>query len=161
LSTLTPVWENEIFMLMPHRKSMILHHAQRDKRIEKLKQAATFYIINHHGLQLLREQIIKMKFDVIIIDELGVFRNKTTNLWKSANAVIEGVPYAWGLTGSPTPSAPTDAWGQMKLLTPGHTSRSFTQFRDLTMDKITTFKWWPNAGQRRPCACSRRCGSSV
>jgi SNF2 family DNA or RNA helicase len=143
LSTLTPVWEAELFMLMPHRKMVVLHHAAREKRSERLKRDASFYIVNHHGLQLLRDELVAKKFDVIIIDELSVFRNKSTNLWKSANTVIQGVPYVWGLTGSPTPSSPTDAWGQMKLLTPARTARSMSQFRDQTMNKITTFKWVP------------------
>lgn len=143
LSTLTPVWETEIFSLMPHRKVITLHHADRAKRIERLKRDATFYIINHHGLALMKDQLLAKKFDVIILDELGVFRNRSTQLWKAANYVSQNAPYLWGMTGSPTPSEPTDAWAQMKLLTPLRTTRSLNAFRDLTMNKITTFKWMP------------------
>jgi len=54
----------------------------------------------------------------------------------------------WGLTGSPTPKAPTDAWAQIKLLTPGNTTRSFTRFRDLTMQQITQFRWVRKPGAK-------------
>ena len=143
LSTLTPVWETEIFMTMAHRKAVVLHHIDRAKRVARLEQEASFYIINHHGLHLLRDELLKKRFDVIIIDELGVFRNRSTQLWKAANTVVNGISYVWGLTGSPTPQAPTDAWAQMKLLTPGRTSNSMGQFRDATMTKLSSFKWIP------------------
>lgn len=51
--------------------------------------------------------------------------------------------WVWGLTGTPTPNAPTDAWGQCRLINPARTTASMTAFRDLTMNRITQFKWAP------------------
>ena len=141
LSTLTPVWEAELFRLLPFAKVKVLH-GDRRTRFERLAEDAEYYVVNHHGLALMRDALVKRKFDVFILDELAVFRNKTTDLWKAANAIIQsGVKFAWGMTGSPTPKAATDAWAQIKLLTPGNTSTSMTRFRDMTMRQITGFKW--------------------
>lgn len=144
LSTLTPVWEAELFKLVPLARVQVLH-GTREERMRRLAIDADYYIINHHGLSLMRDALIKKGFDVFVIDELAVFRNKSTELWKAANSIIRETPKAiqhvWGLTGSPTPKAPTDAWAQVRLLTPDRTTTSLTRFRDMTMRQISGFKW--------------------
>jgi SNF2 family DNA or RNA helicase len=146
LSTLTPVWENELFKVLPQAKVRVLHGEKRKRRI-LLAEDAEYYIINHHGLKLLQYELAKRRFDVFVLDELATFRNKTTDLWKSANLIIQsGVEYVWGLTGSPTPKAPTDAWAQVKLLTPDRTTKTFTRFRDITMQQVSQFRWIKRPG---------------
>jgi SNF2 family DNA or RNA helicase len=140
LSTLTPVWESELFRVLPHRKRTVLY-GTRDQRRQALANGAEIMIINHHGLHLLQAELIACDFDVVVIDELAVFRNRSTRLWKSANAVVERARFAWGMTGSPTPNAPTDAWAQVRLLTPGRTTRTMAAFQDLTMRRVSQFRW--------------------
>jgi len=141
LSTLTPVWEQELFRVIPDARVQVLH-GSRAERLRRLGEDADFYIINHHGLVLLRDQLIARGFDVFCIDELATFRNRQTGLWKAANAVIaSGVKYAWGLTGSPTPKAPTDAWAQVRLFTPDRTTKTMARFKDMTMRQVSTFRW--------------------
>jgi SNF2 family DNA or RNA helicase len=144
LSTLSLVWEQELFSTLTHRTWRVLH-GPRQKRLDLLNETADFYIINHHGLDIIQDELIKKKFQGVIIDELATFRTKGTALWKACNAVINApsTQFAWGMTGSPTPNAPTDAWAQIRMLTPGRTTRSMQQFRDTTMRKLTTFKWAP------------------
>lgn len=142
LSTLTPVWEQELFKVLPQARVKVLH-GDRAKRLRLLEEDADWYVINHHGLGLLQEAIITRGFGLVVLDELAVFRNKGSSLWKSANTVVgsPGMTYAWGMTGSPTPTAPTDAWGQIRLLTPERTTKAITRFKDMTMRQITSFKW--------------------
>lgn len=142
LSTLTPVWEKELFWLTPGERAVVLH-GDRAKRLKLLDTDATWYIINHHGVGLLSEALIKRGFDIIVIDELAVFRNKSTGLWKAVNSLVSAptTKFAWGLTGSPTPRAPTDAWAQVRLLTPSRVPRTMTFFRDQTMRQLSQFKW--------------------
>jgi len=142
LSTLTLVWERELFKLLPQSKVRIVY-GSRMQRVKLLSEDADWFIINHHGLALLIDEIVNRGFDIIVIDELAVFRNKSSQLWKSANAVIQGTAakYVWGMTGAPTPTAPTDAWGQIKLLTPDRTTKSLVRFKDMTMRQVGNFKW--------------------
>lgn len=144
LSTLTQVWEAEIFTTMMQRKFAVLH-GDKAKRLRLLAEDYDFYIINHHGLPLLKDELLARKFDIFILDELATFRTKGTELWKAANALVNtrSIPYAWGLTGSPTPNAPTDAWAQIRMITPTRVARTMAQFQDLTMRKISMFKWLP------------------
>lgn len=149
LSTLSLVWENELFKAAPRSIVHVLH-GTKAKRIELLRQDADWYIINHHGLPLILDQLIARKFDLIILDELAVFRNKSSGLWKAADKLLTTTApapaYAWGMTGAPRPKAPTDAWAQIRLLTPNNTTRTFTRFRDATMQQVTSFKWAERMG---------------
>ena len=144
LSTLTPVWEREIFNLMLKRKVRVLYGA-REKRLKLLEDNTPIAIVNHHGVRVLGKAIEEAGFDIIVFDELAIYRNKMTDLWKSATTVVAApsVRFVWGLTGSPTPNAPTDAWAQVKLLTPAATTRTFTAFQDLTMRRLSQFRWIP------------------
>lgn len=144
LSTLTPVWESEIFAALPRARTVVLH-GDRKKRLALLASDADYYVINHHGLNMLSAELVKRKFDAVVIDEMAVFRNKSTDLWKSLTTVVNApsVQFAWGMTGSPTPNEPVDAWAQCLLLTPGSVPRTKTAFRDMTMRQITSFKWLP------------------
>ena len=98
--------------------------------------------------------------DVVIVDELAVFRNKSTDLWNGMSALVSGRAYVWGLTGTPTPTAPTDAYAQCKLLTPSSVPRYFSDFRDMVMlqgnlaamqkdahtgRKVAVYNWIPRA----------------
>lgn len=142
LSTLTPVWEAELFRVLPRARVRVLY-GDRAKRLSLLKEDAEWFVINHHGVALIRDELIARGFGLLIFDELAVLRNKSTGLWKAARALV-GAPsvlYAWGMTGSPTPTAPTDAWGQLQLLTPDRTTRTMTRFRDRTMRQVSGFKW--------------------
>ena len=144
LSTLTTVWEREIFAYFPHRRAVALH-GTKDKRLKFLAQDADFYIINHDGVAVLEEALhARPDIDTIIIDELAVLRNSKTKRWKRMNQLCKKKKYVWGMTGGPMPKAPTDAYGQIKLLTPENINGVyFTGFRSKTMLQITQFKWIP------------------
>ena len=142
LSTLTCVWEREVFSRMPHLTCQSLWHAQSAKRKEFLKREADIYVINHDGVKtILPELQARTDLDVMVIDELAIFRNKRTDLWKKTNILAKQKKWVWGMTGSVTPMAPTDAWGQIMMLTPERTEPSFKKFRDKTMTRVTQFKW--------------------
>lgn len=148
LSTLDRVWAHEIFQTLPHRKYAILHGA-RDKRRALLQQDVDFFIINHDGIGIIMD-LLAGRDDIshIIIDELAVFRNGQTKRWKTLFEILnrQGVARTtWGLTGTPTPNAPTDAYSQTKLIAPENVRGSFRKFRDETMNQVTQFRWVPRA----------------
>jgi SNF2 family DNA or RNA helicase len=142
LSTMVPVWERELFHTFPNYKVRVLH-GPRTLRLRRLGEAATFYIINHHGVPMMTAELAAAGFDVMVIDELAVLRNAGTQLWKGHATVVNAIPRVWGMTGAPTPKAPTDAWAQVRLLRPGNVSRTMGFFRDQTMRRVTQFRWVP------------------
>jgi SNF2 family DNA or RNA helicase len=143
LSTLSTVWEREIFECFPHLNAIVLH-GTREQRKKALAIDADIYIINHDGVTVLSDTLLRMlKIDAIIVDELAVLRNRRTSRWKATNKLTTHCKYVWGMTGAPIPKDPTDAYGQVKLLTPANMTQSFTDFKDSVMYRITQFKWKP------------------
>ena len=143
LSTLTCVWAREVFARMPHLSTSVLH-GSRTQRLKALALDADIYIINHDGVGVILDELGQKKgLDVICVDELAVFRNKSTTRWKNLDQLTRKRLYVWGLTGSPTPKEPTDAWAQVRLLTPNRVTPFRKQFREQTMVQISQFKWLP------------------
>ena len=144
LSTLSQVWDREIFQYFNHLSVSVVH-GTRDARIKQLAKKAHFYVINHDGVGVVLDELKKMKFDVVIVDEIGCFRNNRTDRWKNMAYIVNDAPYAWGMTGSPTPNEPTDAWGIAKLLTPSRCTKWKKEFQRKTMTQLTQFRWIPKA----------------
>ena len=145
LSTLERTWGDHVFEHFPHLEARVLHGAAR-RRKQLLDSPADVYIVNHHGLATIASELAKRPdIDLVVYDELAVCRNAKTQLWKSANAVINqqlnGTRRAWGLTGTPIPNEPTDAWAQCKLITPTRVPRYFGAFRDSVMKQVSQFRW--------------------
>ena len=146
LSTLQQVWAREIFANLPNRKYAVLH-GSRQKRLDLLKQPADFYIINHDGVEVITEELLKrLDIDMIVIDEVAVLRNQKTKRWKIVKEMVNRDVWCWGLTGTPTPNCPTDAYAQMKLIRPENYNGHFTKFKMTTMMQLGQFKWIPRRG---------------
>lgn len=149
LSTLSHVWEREIFRFFPHLSTSVLH-GTRAKRREKLEVDADIYIINHDGLHTIKDDLLRRRdIDLIVVDELAAFRNGRTRRWKCLNEFIGNRKYCWGLTGSPTPNEPADAWAQVRLLTPNRAPKFFKMFKTATMMQVSQFKWVPRQGAKK------------
>lgn len=142
LSTLSQVWDREVFQYFGHLDVQVIH-GTADARRKKLLRSAHVYVINHDGISVVLKELLQMKFDVIIVDEIGCFRNKKTDKWVDMAALVTNAPYAWGMTGSPTPNSPVDAWGICKLLTPSRAPKWKKEFRRKTMTQMTQFRWIP------------------
>lgn len=141
LSTLTCVWEQEIFNAFPHRTAIALHGTKK-QRLKALSQDVDVYIINHDGIKVIQDALAERgDINCVVIDELASFRNARTDRWKKLNAITKNKKYVWGLTGSPTPNAPTDAWGQVRLLTPERVPKYFKAFQQETMAQVSQFRW--------------------
>lgn len=143
LSTLVGVWENEIFENFPYLQTGVLY-GDRKKRLKILGQKADAYIVNHDGVEVVHSQLFaRTDIDCVIVDELAVYRNARSERWKNLRPIVQRANFAWGLTGAPTPNEPTDAYGQIKLLTPDRVGYSFKSFKDATMRQLGPFRWIP------------------
>lgn len=148
LSTLERVWGDAAFIHFRHRKFKVLHGSALRRR-KLLAEPADFYIINHDGVGVILEDIVaRQDIDIVIIDELAVYRNRQTDKWKALNEVLypakgKPKPWVWGMTGAPIPNSPEDAYGQCKLVTPTTVPKFFTMWRNMTMDHQSTYVWTP------------------
>ena len=148
LSTLDMVWGAEIFATLWWRKAVILH-GSRERRLRLLKEDVDFYVVNHDGFAIIKDDL-PPGVDLIIYDEAAVLRNPSTIRFKQFNAFVSANPATrlWLLTGSPTPNEPTDAWALCKLLNAPDLPR-FTLFREQVMMKIRQWTWAPRPGSEQ------------
>lgn len=145
LSTMERTWADSAFQTFPHLDCVVLH-GTRERRNKLLAQDVDIYVINIDGLSTIKDALAKRPdIDLIVVDELALARNSGTDRWKILNTICnkQAPRRVWGMTGSPTPNAPTDAWAQCKLVTPDNPTmpKYFSAFRDRVMRQITPFKW--------------------
>lgn len=145
ITTMTSVWQNDIFETLPHRTAAILHGSAA-KRLKYLAIDADYYIINHDGLKIadVRAAIMKRPdIDLVIVDEAGLYRNPSSDKYKSLAKLVTGRPdlRLWLMTGTPCPNAPTDAWALAKLVSPERVPKFAGAFQRDTMMKVSQFKW--------------------
>lgn len=148
LSTMERTWGDEIFKHFSHLNFTMLH-GSRQKRLTMLSQDADIYVVNHDGLKIIAPELAnRPDIDLVIPDEVAqAARNASTDRWKCLNTVVNkqqlGIRWCWGMTGTPTPNAPTDAWAQCRLITPSSVPPYFNRFKDSVMKQINTFLWVP------------------
>jgi SNF2 family DNA or RNA helicase len=157
LSTLERTWVDEIFTFFPHLQTAVLH-GSKDRRLKLLDdRSVDVYVINHDGIKVVNKELAaRTDLDVVIVDEIATFRNVSSGRWKALAKIVHGTKDApqlhrkvWGMTGTPIPNQPTDAWAQARLISPDNVPRYFSQFRDAVMRQVSQLKWVP-----RPTALS-------
>ena len=155
LSIMERVWADAIFKTFLSSRKIEILHGSAEKRLAALARPADWYIVNHDGVTVGAHTRKRLELDgfskalgeredirICVVDEASAYRDSQTRRWKVAQRVIGARPYLWMMTGTPTPNAPTDAYGLAKMVN-GAQGLSFGAFRDNTMIKITNFKWAP------------------
>jgi SNF2 family DNA or RNA helicase len=147
LSTMERTWADEVFRTFPHLDASVLY-GTRERRLKLLKQEADVYIINTDGIKTIADELAKRPdIDLIIVDEMAMFRNSSTERWKTLDKICnkQSSRRIWALTGAPIPHEPTDAWAQCRIVNPTNPNvpKYFGRFRDMVMKQITQFKWVP------------------
>ena len=150
LSTLERTWGDEIFRHFTGTKFAVLHGSV-EIRLKRLEEKHDIYLINHDGIKtkgFLQALANRHDIDLIVVDEVAAFRNSGTSRWQVLHTICnkQTSRMVWGLTGTPTPNAPTDAWAQCRLVVPNSVPPYYSKFRDVTMKQISTYKWVPRVG---------------
>ena len=146
LSCLRKTWVEEIDKLLPFASVSVLHGRNKAAKLKALKAGATYNIINHDGVKHLLTELRNEEYDTIIVDESSAFRNHKTARWKAIKLLADKADRVWALTGTPTPTAPTDAWAQAKFVGLSNAPRIFKMFQEETMRPIPMrafTKWVP------------------
>jgi SNF2 family DNA or RNA helicase len=166
LSTLRSVHGDEIKWSFPYLSYTILH-GSKEKRLRELAKDRDVYIINFDGVKTIHKELAARRdINCVFIDEVATLRNARTAKWKIINSLYGAHRkdiICWGFTGSPRPQAPTDLYGQARLINPDklpqqihyHTRQKvpipFYKFRDLVMYKKGEWTWLERPGCEKLC----------
>lgn len=157
LSVLQRVWGDAIIRNFLDRRSYGILHGSAARRSSELDKPCDFYLCNFDGIGVGAHTTRGLKLDgfsarlkdrtdirLVIIDEASAYKDSTTKRHRIARLVFGERDYLWLLTGTPTPTAPTDAYGLAKLCN-NALGKSWTGFRLDTMYKPfpNSFKWLP------------------
>lgn len=147
LSTMKFTWLKEFFDFCPHLK-IALVYGTRAQRLKKLAEDVDVYIVNHDGAEVvsahLQARASSTGGDIthLALDELAVYRNANDRT-KWMQKYAQTIEWVWGITGAPTPHAPTDVFQQARIVTPHTVPRFFGPFREQLMFKVGPFQWVP------------------
>ena len=102
------------------------------QRIDALRQDADIYITNKENTKWLCDYYKKdWPFDMVVVDELSTFKNRTSQRFKALKKKLPLVKRFVGLTGTPSPNSMMDLWAQVYLIDSGERlEKSFTRFRE-------------------------------
>ena len=142
LSIMDSAWRSDLFSFAMHR-SVDIAYGSADKRRKIINSGAEYVVINYDGVAIVRDDIIKGGFDLVIVDEATHYKNVQTTRWKTLYQILKPDTWLWMMTGTPAAQSPLDAYGLAKLINPTVIPRFFGSFRDMVMYKISNFKWIP------------------
>jgi SNF2 family DNA or RNA helicase len=142
LSIMSSAWQADLFKTVMSRKVEV---AYGNAKVRKAVVGgdAEFVIINYDGIEIVQDEILAAGFDLIICDEATNLKNTSTRRWKLVNKIVKPDTRLWLMTGTPAAQSPVDAYGLAKLVCPDKIPRTKGAWQDLTMQKITQFKWIP------------------
>jgi hypothetical protein len=160
LTILEDVWAQALWKNFLGKRSFEILTGSAEKRRALLAKKADFSIINFDGVGVGAHTRKRFDLDgfskdlaerkdikLVIVDEASGYSDASTKRHRLAREIIGKRPYLWEITGSPTPQAPTDAYGLAKLMNNAH-GKSFKTFQQETMFKPNqfSFRWFPKKG---------------
>jgi superfamily II DNA or RNA helicase len=148
LSIMYSAWQADIFKTAMHR-SVAVAYGDANKRKKVINGVYEFVIINYDGVGIVAEDISKLGFDLIVIDEANAYKTATTKRFKTMAKILKPSTKLWMLTGTPASQSPLDAFGLAKLVAPDNVPKYFTAWRDKVMHQITRFKYVPKPSARQ------------
>lgn len=142
LSIMWSAWQADIFKTTMHR-SVAVAYGDASKRKKIINSDYEFVIINFDGVNIVKDEIEKSGFDLIVVDEANAYKTATTKRWKTLAKLIKPQTWLWMMTGTPASQSPVDAFGLARLVAPTRVPKFATAWRDKVMTQVTRFKWVP------------------
>lgn len=147
LSVMRSAWQEDLFKFAVHR-TVAIAHGSADKRKKIINGDAEFVIINFDGVKIVKDQLAKAKFDLVVVDEASAYKNAQTDRWKALRDLNKSLKGLWMLTGTPAAQSPLDAYGLAKLINPEGVPPFFSQYRDIVMTKVSEYTWVPKSNAK-------------
>lgn len=142
LSIMRTAWQKELNTHLPHRSVTVLYHTDPLVRRRKATSLADFHIVNYSGLEIVFDEAMANKYDLVIIDEMTALKKYGTRRWKFHRALLAQTERVWALTGTPSVQYPLDAYGQVKIMFQDWPMTE-TAFKSATMVQHSKYRWVP------------------
>lgn len=147
LSIMYSAWQADIFHTAMHR-TVGVAYGDTIRRTKVINGSYEFVVINYDGVGTVANEIDKVGFDLIVIDEANAYKSVSTKRWKTLAKLITPSTRLWMLTGTPASQSPLDAFGLAKLINPGGVPKYVSSWRDIVMQQVSRFKWIPKSNAK-------------
>ena len=103
------------------------------ERIAALNRPAHIYLINRENVDwLISKSGVPFDFDMVVIDELSLFKSYSAKRFKSLLKVRPRIKRMVGLTGTPSSNGLMDLWAEFRILDMGQRlGRYITNYRNM------------------------------
>lgn len=118
LSVIETAWIDDCHQFYPDKQIINVWGTSKKHRLEMLKSEASFYVMNYDSFKICRNELRKMDFDCMIIDESSVIRNMSSQITQMVFDFIPYIPHRFVLSGCPTPNHNSEIFPQMKFVDP-------------------------------------------
>jgi SNF2 family DNA or RNA helicase len=130
LSIMKSAWQQDLFKFAIHR-TVSVAHGWSQKRKKIINAGSEFVVINFDGVGIVKSELLKGGFDLIVVDEASAYKNAQTERWKDLRDLTKVIKGLWMSTGTPAAQSPVDAYGLAKLVNPSGIPMFYGQFRSI------------------------------
>ena len=116
LSVIETAWIDDCKSFYPQKTIINVWGSSKDERLEKLREPADIYVMNYDSFKILRNDIRKMGFDCMIVDESSVMKNMNSQITSMILEMADVIPHRYVLSGCPTPNHNSEIFPQMKFV---------------------------------------------
>ena len=144
LSVIETAWVDDCNKFYPELSITNCWGNNRKERIKTLNIKADICVMNYESFKILKNNILKIDFDCMIIDESQVMKNMTSQITNELLQMIDVIPHRFVLSGTPTPNHNSEIFPQMKFVDPEVFGNNFYGFqaRYFHQDMTNPHRWY-------------------
>ena len=144
LSVIETAWIDDCHKFYPNQTIINVWGNSKTDRIKKLHTDSHIYVMNYESFKILRNEIRKMQFDCLIVDESSVMKNMSSQITIMLLDIAATIPHRFVLSGCPTPNHNSEIFPQMKFVDPELFGNNYYGFlaRYFHQDMANPHNWY-------------------
>ena len=144
LSVIETAWIDDCHKFYPDLKIVNCWGKNRKQRYKALETNSDVYVMNYESFKILKNEIAKMNFECMIVDESSAMKNMTAQITSEILSMIDIIPRRYVLSGTPNPNSNLELFPQIKFVLPDLFGSSFYgwQATYFHQDMTDPHKWY-------------------
>lgn len=135
------VWRDEVFL---HTEWPCADLTNRSRAVRRALAQDPRYKVLLINPQSLHSVVDVLAVDGVLVDEFTAFKTASSRQSKALAHIVEhNDPWLVMMSGTPAPQGPEDAYHPIKLVNPRARRLTMRYWKDMTMHKVSEFRWVP------------------
>lgn len=152
------------FIWVDELKSLGIKTSEIDVPDKKINKAAKYIILNYDKLKKFKDILLTMKFDLALLDEAHMLKNKTSQRYKAIAKLSPKIKNIVCITGTPLVNRPVDLFPLLKLIKHplGSNFNEYTKrYCNRTLKTFGTRSFWEISGAQNLHELSEKVKTSM